>query len=524
MRIAIITDRGRVSRWQAHALADLARDHEFVIYDCINGRPAPRKATHAFYYALNLVTIRNPLTRSAQIAEVIPAGSPIVPFACEYEGNWQRLPESLLARITEDAPGAILKFGMNLLRVPERDVLAVPILSYHHGDPDRFRGRPAGFYELVHGAPAMGQIVQILSNRLDAGAVVAFAETKAHPHSYRATLMEAYRLSPLLLRKAIDNAVAGRTIAKESRGRNYRLPGNAVVAGFAARRALHAVQRTLYGALLEKRWQVTRLQLEPSAVADGDVVLARAHGSSIACPNGYRFIADPFFASDGSLLVEGLDRGTGKGAILKVGASSAIPLTDPRRHSSYPGTLIENGKSLVMPETAQWSDPTLFALDGEALVLARTLDIAGKPRLLDPTLFRREGRYYLFGNVASEGANILRLWSSDALDGHFAEHPDSPVRMSPRGSRMAGAIVAAGDRLLRFGQDFSFSYGDGIVTFRVTALDADSYREEEVGSIRCADARGPHTLNFRNGEAVFDWYRNRFAPLAGVRRLAARRR
>ena len=72
---------------------------------------------------------------------------------------------------------AIVKFGLGLLRVPDRTVLPIPILSFHHGDPGAYRGRPAGFWELIEGASFVGQVVQILRNRLDAGRVVAFAGT-----------------------------------------------------------------------------------------------------------------------------------------------------------------------------------------------------------------------------------------------------------------------------------------------------------------------------------------------------------
>jgi len=92
---------------------------------------------------------------------------------------------------------------MGLLRVPPAERIGCQILSYHHGDPRRFRGRPAGFYELLSGESQIGQVVQILSNALDAGKVVAYAETKAYPHSYRNTLIEAFRRSPLLLRTAV---------------------------------------------------------------------------------------------------------------------------------------------------------------------------------------------------------------------------------------------------------------------------------------------------------------------------------
>ena len=103
----------------------------------------------------------------------------------------------------------VTKFGMGLLRVPPDAEFSIPIISFHHGDLRKFRGRPAGFYELLNGEPVVGQVVQRLTNRLDAGEVLAFAETKARPHSYRATMEDAYRTSPLLLPQAAQLCLPG---------------------------------------------------------------------------------------------------------------------------------------------------------------------------------------------------------------------------------------------------------------------------------------------------------------------------
>lgn len=54
------------------------------------------------------------------------------------------------------------------------------------------------------------------------------------------------------------------------------------------------------------------------------------------------------------------------------------------------------------------------------------------------------------------------------------------------------------------------------------ALSERDYSETPIGEIRLPDRKGPHTLNFDNGRMVFDWYRDCFSPLAGVRRFQAR--
>ena len=87
---------------------------------------------------------------------------------------------------------------------------------------------------------------------------------------------------------------------------------------------------------------------------------------------------------------------------------------------------------------------------------------------------------------------------------------------------MAGGIWERKTGIFRFGQDLTGRYGNGVCIFRIDELGAESYREEMVGAYRFSQRRGPHTLNFSNGRAVFDWYEERLSPLAGIRRLRAR--
>lgn len=526
MKIAVIVDRGTVQRFALAALDAIQGTEEITVFSCTNTRSRRRWLRHGLYYGLNLLTVRNPETRSVPIECGKKRIESRTEFMSGYEGAWQTLPPPIISALNSGGFDVILKFGMGLLLVPAE--LKAPILSYHHGDPDDYRGRPAGFWETLHGREVMGQIVQIIENRLDAGRVVAFAETKVMPWSYRRTLVEAFRHSPLIINTAIANVLNGKIIEKSSSGRNYRLPSNWQTAAFVLRMSRHLVRRLVYGALFEKRWSVSTAPIETREfgdIMDGSAFPAAAQWSDVPTGKDFLFYADPFFTSDPpGLLVEGLDRQSGLGRIIFVNEGGAHrPCAPPSGHMSYPSVATIRGSEIILPETASWSTPMICTLVNGQLEAKRLLNIAGDPRITDPTLFEHQDRIYLFGNVRSLGPNALHLWSSESLEGEFSLHPAAPVRVSPKGGRMGGAIVRAGDRLIRFGQDLSGEYGNGLFAYEILTLLATEYEERLLGRIAFSDRNGPHTLNIRPGKIVFDWYLDQASLAAGIRRLRGKR-
>ena len=524
MRIGILCDGATLKRWQYEAVERIAEANEIYLLEAKGERPASRKPVrHGAYYLLNLAAIRGPLTAARPFPDDAIGIRDRISFEVAYEKSWAVLPDEVIAFARKQRLDAIVKFSLNLLRIPSDDVLPVPILSYHHGDPRSFRGRPAGYYEIESGSNHLGQIVQVLSNRLDAGEVLAATQTPVFPHSYRRTLREAYAMSPHLLPQALDALRSGTRIDWAPTGPNYRLPTNRSVFRFAGARLAHTSKRLLYGAFGEKRWAVSTVRLgpgeDPFEVLTSD---ADERWSTPAIPRDYSFLADPFILNNGALVVEALERRSGTGALLRLHAGEAVQLVHASAgHLSYPAVIEQGGEEWLLPETAGWAPPTFFAIEGDRLVERRRLDIDAS-RLLDPTPFELDGRVYLFANRAEEGASILRLWHAPSLDARFEEHPASPVRVSVRGSRMAGGIIAHGGRLRRIGQDRRKAYGDGVIVFDVDELDAEIYRESEHRAIAFKDVSGPHTLNVRDDMLAFDWYRERFSMLAGARRLAGR--
>lgn len=526
IKVAVFADGDHIQRFALDALDAVEGCAEISLFSCTNTRTRKRLGKHGLYYALNLVSVRNRWTRGVPIAQSTKRIAETVSFETDYEGMWQVLPAAIVDRLREGGYDVILKFGMSLLRVPPHERLPVPILSYHHGDPDLYRGRPAGFWEMKDGRSVMGQIVQVIGNRLDAGQVVAFAETKVHAHSYKATLVEAFRHSPLLINTAIRNAIAGTYLAKPCQGRNYRLPSHLTVLSFVLTMMRKLLGRLVYGAVFEKKWRVSTAPAPAEGAASlftGAAFPEPERWRTIEPDAGFTFYADPFFsARPPGILVEGLNRRTGLGEIVLVADGAHRTVSDLPGHASYPFVLDHEGEQLVVPETAGCRPLAAYRLEGERLAHAFDLEVEGAEHILDPTLIEQDGLTYLFGNVAAIGSNALYLWVADRVDRPFRRHPASPLLVSPSGGRMGGPFLREGGRLIRIAQDYRASYGDGLLAFEVEALTPRDYRERPLGSLTLARRQGPHTLGVRDGEILFDWYDEKFAPGAGLRRFSAR--
>ena len=494
----LITDGLTVHEWQRRALATLPEGDKITVFACTNTRLKRQYAKHFLYYVLNTLSVRNALTAQVPLGDIHGRLVEARSFDSEWDGNWQRLPAEIADAISDSGAVAVLKFGMGLMRVPEG--VSMPILSYHHGDPDHYRGRPAGFYEMANGAPLMGQMIQSISNKLDAGEVLAFAETRVMPHSWRATLLDSFRHSPLLLNQAITNALSGATIPKARNGKNYRLPSNWTVLKHVARTGRNFAKRIAYGLLAEKNWRVAVIESQGSALelaTSAKTFPALRSWDNLETPAGYTFLADPFFAPDGGQLVEALEAHSGRGALLHIGANGATKLNEAAGHHSYPSVVEENGQQYCVPEIADWSPPMIYPLEegGAKLGAPVALDIPDPSGITDPTFLRHNGKLWLFGNRKTEGSNVLRLWSADSLFGRFTEHLQSPIRISPNGGRMGGNCLTNDSKLYRLGQNFEVDYGDGISVFEIETLDTEHYAELYVGGLRFTGVKGPHSFN-----------------------------
>lgn len=521
----LLNEDEKIRRWQYEALElALQSNIEVVsVLHCTNNRNVPRKPKYAAYYALALIGRRRmSMNQNMDVRSLIPASTKILHFESEWEGAWQRIPSSVAAQL--NGADLVIKFGMNLLRDPENLPVRLGVLSYHHGDPEVHRGRPAGFYELNNGEHVMGAMVQKLSNVLDGGEVLAKGYSRVNPTSYSRTLNDAFIASVPLLDKAIKSLRSGQSETLTTLGPNHKLPTNQIVIHAIGKMGRARVARLIYGALKEKRWKVAFIPeaLNPEKM-DHQAVSAK---SAIALPKGYIFAADPAGESEAGVFCELMNSRTGKGEIWKYKDGDWDPVDFPTTpgHMSYPHVVTKNGTNFLFPEMAQISSPRLFELStlGDAEVIStHPLQGLEQERLIDGTLFFHQGYWYLFAG-RNETADVhLHLWVAENLFGPWKEHPDSPICMDPRNARMAGPIIDTDGHLYRLGQDGSVGYGQGVQILRIEQLTPSSYKETLINPYRLKGVHGPHTVLESEGGYWIDFYRDKWSIFAGVRRLMA---
>lgn len=523
LKAAVILDNNKIKKWQTDAIQGCADVMDItLVLNCQNTQIKRSYAKHFLYYVINATCLKSPITLSSDYKN--DGEVETIDFSSINNKGWQSFPDDLIKLINEKKLDLIIKFGMNLLVIPDNLETRYGIISYHHGDPTKYRGRPAGFYETLKLENRVGMIVQRLSNKLDGGDIYAKAFSKIWHHSYKKTAANFYRNSVPVLRKAVLNAQNGIVEANSAEGFNYRLPSNLQSLSFFYALGIRKIQRLIYGAFYEKKWNIVVCHDErrsPLRVVSNKL---RTQGMVIPkIDDKYVFYADPFFSADGSkIYAEALDSKTGLGEIVTLDASTGLlkKLLLKGNHFSYPQALLFENTEYLLPEIASFSAPCFLKLNGDNPPEYQPILGLESSRLVDATYFEHNGAHYIFACYSASSMDNLQLFVSTNRQGPYSPHPMSPIVIDPTCARMAGAIVNTDGKLFRLGQNNSYSYGDKVWLCQITQLSPESYAETPVSEIAFEDnVNGPHTINFHQHSFVADFYKSQFSLLAGYRRL-----
>jgi hypothetical protein len=202
------------------------------------------------------------------------------------------------------------------------------------------------------------------------------------------------------------------------------------------------------------------------------------------------FVADPFLIRVGDayyLFFELLNRTSGRGEI-GVAKSAGLTRWQYQRvvlaepfHLSYPHVFEWEAAFYMVPESYQANAIRLYRANAfpGGWEHVHTL-LEGQP-FSDSTVFRHDGRWWLFTQVFNGKHDNLYLYSADDLFGAWTEHPASPiVDGDPHTARPAGRVIRLGENLIRFAQDCAPQYGLAVRAFEITKLSTTEYVERPV--------------------------------------------
>lgn len=197
-------------------------------------------------------------------------------------------------------------------------------------------------------------------------------------------------------------------------------------------------------------------------------------------------------------------------------AEPATAMAAPH-HLSYPFVLQEAGGGdegglCLLPEQAAAGELVLYAADRLPDRWSVRAILLGDVRVVDATLLRHEGMWWLFACAKTGGpldlAYELRAYSAAAPDAaRWRPHPQNPLLVDIGSARPAGPFFRHGGCLYRPAQDGSRTYGGGLVLNEVVRLTAERYEERAVARLDPdwePGLCGTHTLSRSGGVVALD--------------------
>ncbi len=204
-------------------------------------------------------------------------------------------------------------------------------------------------------------------------------------------------------------------------------------------------------------------------------------------------------------------------------------ILDDKKHLSYPFIVVHEGKIFMICESYKSEKLSLYEIDQEKLTATKIKDIFTGKKIVDPTVFYHQNKFWMFYTVEDHSDSKLHIAFADSLFDEFKEHPNNPVKVDISSARPAGTPFVFEGHVYRPSQNCAKSYGSSIVINRITELSEQNFKEEFAHEIKpdsksfCLE--GMHTLSAFGNFTLIDGKKRLFIfykPLISVLRNLVR--
>jgi hypothetical protein len=450
---------------------------------------------------------------------------PVFPVAPRRTAFSDYLSDDVIEQLRALNLDVALRFGFRILRGDALCIAAKGVWSFHHGDNRKSRGGPSCYWEVFEGRETAGAVLQVLSEDLDAGQVIARVHVPVHALSVNQTAGRLYwRAIPILL-SALERARAGVPLVQANMPTAdwmaysqplYTRPRATTAMRMLARLLVRRVRAKRQAMGGREQWRLL-LHSDPSSLSD--VPNAAPFRFRHLVPPPDRYWADPRPAwHEGRhwLFFEEHPFASANAhiSVIEVSAKGqpigdAVVALKRDYHLSYPFVFQWNGTWYMMPESYGRGATALF----RCVRFPDSWEFAGDvldSAAVDPTVAKIGDRWWLFVATlshASSAADTLNLYFADTPLGPWTAHALNPVKVDLRSARPAGGLFEVGGSWYRPAQDGAPTYGARIVFNRIDELTPTAYRETVVDRLTPswdAHAVGVHTINCAHGLTAID--------------------
>lgn len=540
LKIAILTDSDELQAWEFACLqAILDQNLAELVLEIRTKSPKSSGKKSPWFYRIyrgldrRLFGSKHDAFFKLKINSLSKSEIPVLevsPIQTTYRDEFSR---SALDQIGKSKPDLILRFGFRILTGGILTLPRLGVWSFHHGDPDYYRGGPPAFWEVMNAKPITGVVLQQLTEKLDQGKVLYSSFSQTDPLSVDRNANRIFWKSaffPLRVLQQIEligEEAWQNSLEQQSPEGNpvsplLRPPTTLSMLFLLGSLVSRNVVRKIKALTKKPHWEIGYLNQNEfdwntNTVPKNPILLPVAEPIT-------SYLADPFpveYRGDTFLFYEDFDKKTQKGRIgcgklTETGLSNQKLVLEEDWHLSYPFSFEQDGEHFLIPESAdkgriyryrarnfpyEWEKGgVFFPFEG-----------------YDPTILRYDNKYWLFINQRlhpgiSPFDELFLYWCTDFLNPVWHAHPLNPIVSDVRFSRPAGAIFLEGKRLIRPAQDSGLRYGHQVIFREIKKLTETEYQEEPIGILSAAGVKGAlgvHTFNQAGGKVFLDFYHRR---------------
>lgn len=515
LRFAVLVDSKILKKWQVDSIQYLLDTQESEFIGFIQNESVIKhksKSSLGFRYIFKKIDHFGPLQLVKW--EENFAGAATYKFSPKVKGIANYLEKEDLETLKSLNLDFLLRFGFGILKGEALTIPRYGVWSFHHGDPRKYRGGPAGFWEIFKADPVTGSILQQLNEKLDQGKIIQEGFFKTIDHSYKANLfhlLEETASWPALAVKAIAHHPQHSLVLKtnEVKGKLYKIPGNLVSVQFIFLVFFKKIKFHLNRLFKAEKWNVGQVFQPIQTLVNQPIESIK--WLKEAPKNNY--YADPFGWSDNEILIELFDYKSGKGSLQKIDINSGnwSDILHDEIHFSYPFCIKEKGKKYILPENYKSKRLYLYEVDDHLKVIKTHLLLDGA--WIDPTIFKMDGKWWLSCMNHSSPRENLYLFYSNSIEGSYRPHSLNPVLTDIRSARPGGTPFVIDNKIIRPTQNCSQTYGGSIVLKQIDKLSPNEFQEHRIKEIfpqKGKYSKGLHTLSANGNKILVDGKRYYF--------------
>ena len=546
LRFAVMCNSTVFQQWQVDALTELkAHGHELVllIRDSRKDREIKtgttvlkRKWGKSLYFYLEK-RIFTPVVKNLVDLKNDMEGIDTLSCTIDKKGYSEYFKKAEVEAIRMYNLDFILRFGFNIIRGRILHAARFGVWSFHHDDEMKYRGGPAGFWEIYHRDPVSGAILQQLTDKLDGGIILKKGYLKTVMHSYKGNISQLLSVSAAWPAQVADEILrypADFITTSETTAPVFKVPGNFEMAKFLYKLFWNRVRFYYRELVAAEVWNVglikkpiTEVALGPDKLKKTDITWLRQFART-------KYLADPSgFMENGKLhiMVEDYSYQRQKANISEIiwdisrdSFSVPIRIIEGDKHLSYPYIVEHNDLVYCVPESFRSSNITLYRRNFSEEAFIEDCLLLDHVEAVDPTIHFHEGYWWMFFTVKKYSTTHLYIYYSKELKGEYLPHRRNPVKIDISSARPAGTLFVHEGNLYRPAQDCSITYGGRVVINQVMRLTPDEFEESIVRVIDSVPGspfnKGLHTISQVGKYTLIDGKRyriNRFFFLSQLR-------